>query len=65
MFDFLVGLDLGQVSDYSAITVAERPLWIGPPPEGDLSGMWPPNRLGWTRPSELLPVWIDHFRRQR
>lgn len=62
MHDFLVGLDLGQVHDYTAIAIAERPLWIGPEPSDTCSAIHSTGPQGWTRPSELLPVKVAHFR---
>jgi len=62
-FDYLVGVDLGQVNDYTAIAVAEEPVWIGPPREWSKDQvLWPRDRRGWVAPSDLVRAQAEHFR---
>jgi hypothetical protein len=55
---FYLGLDLGQLSDYSALALLEEQVWCGP--EVDFSGwqVFLPRELedaGWVSPSALSP----------
>jgi hypothetical protein len=61
-FDYFVGLDLGQVHDWTAIAVLEEPVWIGDPPPFDPQAIWPLERRGWTSPAALVPQQVRHFR---
>ena len=62
-FDYLVGVDLGQVNDYTAIAVTEEPVWIGEPRGWSRDrARWPQARRGWVPPSELVRSQAEHFR---
>ena len=58
-----LGLDLGQMNNYTALAVAEEPVWIGDP-AGTINetALWPAGRRGWVSATELLPVQVEHFR---
>jgi len=65
MYDFYVGIDLGQVNDWTAVAVVEEPVWIGsePAPDFDRTAMWPiDGRRGWTSVADLVPAQRDFFR---
>jgi hypothetical protein len=65
MFDYFVGLDLGQAFDFTALAVLEEAAWVPPEAPDDPAAalLWPPDQRGWTSPSELLPAQAEHFRR--
>jgi hypothetical protein len=55
---FYVGLDLGQVSDYSALCLIEEAVWCGPEVDFHGWGVFVPPELedaGWVSPSALTP----------
>jgi hypothetical protein len=65
-WDYLVGLDLGQASDFTALAVCEEPVWVGEPPSDTTPEeglLWSTVRRGWASIVELLPVQAEHFRR--
>ena len=62
MTDYYVGLDLGQANDFSAIAVAEEPVWVGEPSGFDGTAMWPPDRRGWVSGGDLVPAQRRYFR---
>jgi hypothetical protein len=51
---WVLGLDLGQASDFSALVVLERALWIGPRAADRL--LLEP---GWHWPGGLHPAWVE------
>jgi hypothetical protein len=59
-----IGVDLGQANDYTALAVAEEPVWIGEPPPFDREVMWPADRRGWVSASELVPAQVEFFRQR-
>jgi hypothetical protein len=63
MFDYLVGLDLGQSFDYTALSVCEQPLWVPSevPEDPNLALLWPPEHRGWVSLLDLLPAQRDYF----
>ena len=58
LYDFFVGVDLGQVADFTAITIVEEPLWLTE------QTRWALNQpaSGWVWPSALEPAWLDRIR---
>jgi hypothetical protein len=62
LYDFFVAVDLGQAADFTAIAIAEAPVWIGSPPVFDHSALWPPDRQGWVSVADLTPYQLEHFR---
>jgi hypothetical protein len=53
---YTVGVDLGDVNDYSSIVILERPLWVGDDESGwrTLSNFFGgPDEGGWVAPDEL------------
>src|SRR6185369_2458627 len=56
MFNYYIGLDLGQSNDYTALTVVEEPLWI---PDDHPAWMRDANgqsikTYGWVSPADLM-----------
>lgn len=56
--DFVLGLDLGQAGDPTAISVLEEPLWLTE------ETRWHLNQAagGWVWPRDLQPDWLDRIR---
>ena len=58
-YSYYLGLDLGQSSDYTALSILEEPVWL---PAGlrmaGISGLLP----GWVSPDELGPDELDALR---
>lgn len=59
MYSYYLGLDLGQSSDYTALSILEEPVWL---PRGlrmaGVSSLAP----GWVSPAELGPEELDALR---
>src|SRR5215207_5139360 len=51
-FSYYIGLDLGQMSDYTAIAVIEEPVWI---PDAAVAWDLHQPAAGWTTPAALVP----------
>jgi len=58
MIDYYVGLDLGQASDYTALSIIEEPRYV--PPDQDLEIYWNAQATGWISPRLLGPHGRDH-----
>lgn len=56
--DYIVGVDLGQVSDYTAIAIVEEPVWIREEWAFDLIT----DQRGWASPADLVPAQIHRAR---
>jgi hypothetical protein len=57
LYQYYVGLDLGQSKDYTALCVLEEPVWV---PQGELAeqgwaGQLNLKRSGWISPADLTP----------
>jgi hypothetical protein len=61
-FEYYVGLDLGQVNDWTALAVLQEPVWVDEPPWADPEALWPADRRGWTSALDLAPSQARHFR---
>lgn len=59
MDDYILGVDLGQARDFTALAVVEQPLWV---PQGTLGLGVEPGRSGWVSPAELAPRDRDRVR---
>jgi hypothetical protein len=58
-YSYYLGLDLGQSSDYSALSILEEPVWL---PAGlRLPGLMRP-KPGWASPADLGPEELDALR---
>lgn len=58
-YSYYLGLDLGQSSDYSALSILEEPVWLpGGLRMAGLSGL----AVGWVSPAELGPEELDALR---
>ena len=59
MFHYYVGLDLGQSSDYTAVSIIEEPVQIGPETDCSEFGVFLPEGVeedeGWVSPARLSP----------
>jgi hypothetical protein len=59
MYHYYVGLDLGQSSDYTAISILEEPVWIGAETDWTEFGVFIPDSVGedagWVSPARLSP----------
>lgn len=56
MFNYYVGLDLGQSRDYTALAVLEEPVWV--PDDHDVRqsvGLHNTERSGWVSPADMTP----------
>src|SRR5215213_8984231 len=62
--DYIVGCDLGQMQDYSAVCVLAVPVWIPPNgPSWDTRAMWSDSSMrGWVSPLKLEPGRLQYFR---
>ena len=61
-YDFYVGLDLGQLFDYTALAVLEEPVHV---PAGDAphaAGLAPPDTSGWVSLDRLTPAQQRYWR---
>jgi len=56
--DYFVGVDLGQVSDYTAIAILEEPVWLTKAWAFDLAA----NMTGWVSPADLVPYQVQRAR---
>ena len=59
MYDFYLGVDLGQANDYTAIALAEEAVWVSPEaaPRLNLAAH------GWHSPADLTPWQVEEARR--
>lgn len=61
MYNYYVGVDLGSRQDYTAMTVLEEPVWVGP--EALLPNNWGWHygieKGGWVSPAELSQLQVD------
>jgi hypothetical protein len=67
VYSYYVGLDLGQSSDYTAVSVIEEPVWV---PSEELTRDWcaPQSTVplaeeageGWVSPADISPGLLEH-----
>jgi hypothetical protein len=62
--DFYIGVDVGQLQDYTALAVLAVPVWIPPASSFDGRLLWPSDERmrGWVSPRELPPRQLQYWR---
>ncbi len=55
LYSYYCGLDLGQSSDYSALSLIEEPVWV---PDA-LRSRWRVKEAGWISPAAMLPNHVE------
>jgi hypothetical protein len=59
VYHYYVGLDLGQASDFTAVSIIEEPVWIGGETDWTQFGVFLPDGVdedeGWVSPARLSP----------
>ena len=72
MYDYYLGVDLGQASDYTALALLEEPVWMQPNWANYLRGygavagdqaLFLNTPSGWVSPADLLPAQLEMARR--
>jgi hypothetical protein len=61
-FDYVLGLDLGQLHDFTALALLEEPCWIPGRTAVDTQALAPEGAEGWTGLDQLAPRQRAHWR---
>ena len=61
-YDYFLGADFGQASDYTALALLEEPVWVAGRTTVDPTGLHPSDRHGWVSPSDLVPAQLRYLR---